>query len=97
MMNENFCAIAGVLALLLSTSAASAQGAWASEPYQTSPYTTGTPGPYSPPSSARKVASHRGYQGSFNLGVPIWLNADRDVVRPGVDLNGFGGFDMGYV
>lgn len=96
MMNEKFCAIAGVLALLLS-SAASAQGAWASEPYQTSPYTTGTPEPYSPPSSAQKVVAHRGYMGAFNLGVPLWLEADREVVRPGVDLNGFGGFDMGYV
>jgi hypothetical protein len=39
---------------------------------------------------------HRGYQGAFNLGVPIWLNVDKDVVRPGADLNFFGGFDIGY-
>ena len=39
---------------------------------------------------------HRGYQGSFSLGVPIFLNVDKNVVRPGADLNFFGGFDIGY-
>ncbi len=39
---------------------------------------------------------HRGYQGSFSLGVPIWLDVDRNVVRPGADLNFFGGLDIGY-
>ena len=39
---------------------------------------------------------HRGYQGSFSLGVPIWLDVDSSVVRPGADLNFFGGFDIGY-
>ncbi|MBT8469342.1 MAG: hypothetical protein KJN97_11400 [Deltaproteobacteria bacterium] len=97
MINERFCAVVGLLTLLLCTSATSAQGAWASEPYQASPYTTGTPEPYSPPSSAEKVAAHRGYMGAFSLGVPVWLNVDRNVVRPGAELYGFGGFDMGYV
>ncbi len=97
MMSTKFLAVAGVLALLLSTSAASAQGAWSSEPYQTSPYTTGSPDPYSPPSSAKKVAAHRGYMGAFTLGVPIWLKVDSNVVRPGAELYGFGGYDMGYV
>jgi len=40
---------------------------------------------------------HRGYQGSFTLGVPVWLDVDTNIVRPGADLNFFGGFDMGYV
>ena len=40
---------------------------------------------------------HRGYQGAFNVGIPLWLNVDRDVVRPGADLNIFGAYDMGYV
>jgi len=96
-MNARFCAVAGVLAVLLSTSATSAQGAWASEPYQTSPYTTGSPEPYAQPSSAQKVAAHRGYMGAFSLGVPVWLKVDSNVVRPGAELYGFGGFDMGYV
>ena len=39
---------------------------------------------------------HRGYQGSFSLGVPVFLNVDTNVVRPGADLNFFGGFDIGY-
>ena len=39
---------------------------------------------------------HRGYQGSFSLGVPVWLDVDHDVVRPGADLNFFGGYDIGY-
>ncbi len=40
---------------------------------------------------------HRGYQGAFNIGVPIWLKVDSNVVRPGADLNIFGAYDMGYV
>ncbi len=40
---------------------------------------------------------HRGYQGAFNLGVPIWLKSDPSVVRPGADLSFFGAYDMGYV
>jgi hypothetical protein len=97
MMITRFFSLVGLPALLLFNSVASAQGAWSYEPTQTSPYTTRPVEQYPPPSSVEQRASHRGYQGSFNLGVPIWLNADRDVVRPGVDLNGFGGFDMGYV
>lgn len=97
MMNTRFFAVAGVLALLLSTSAAAAQGAWSAEPYQTSPYTAGSADPYSPPSSAKKVAAHRGYMGAFTLGVPVWLKVDSNVVRPGAELYGFGGYDMGYV
>ena len=37
-----------------------------------------------------------GYIGAFSLGVPVWLNADRNVVRPGADLTAFGGVDIGY-
>ena len=95
-MNTRFCLVGGVLALLLSTSVASAQGAWSAEPSQTSPYSSHPVEQYPPPSSAEQRATHRGYQGSFNLGVPIWLDADRDVVRPGADLYGFGGLDIGY-
>ena len=40
---------------------------------------------------------HRGYQGAFHIGVPLWLNVDRNIVRPGADLNIFGAYDMGYV
>jgi hypothetical protein len=40
---------------------------------------------------------HRGYQGAFHIGVPIFFDVDRDIVRPGADLYGFGAYDMGYV
>ncbi len=40
---------------------------------------------------------HRGYQGAFHIGVPILLNVDRNVVRPGADLYVFGGYDIGYL
>jgi hypothetical protein len=57
--------------------------------------------PYEPsptePQPTEKVSAHRGFQGGFNIGVPIWLDVDTDVVRPGADLHFFGGYDMGYV
>ncbi|MBT8453261.1 MAG: hypothetical protein KJO40_14970 [Deltaproteobacteria bacterium] len=97
MINAKLFALLLLLALPLLVSPASAQGAWSYEATPTSPYSTRPVEEYPPPSSAAQRASHRGYQGSFNLGVPILLNADRNVVRPGADLYGFGGFDMGYV
>lgn len=57
--------------------------------------------PYEPsvakPEPVEKVSAHRGFQGGFNIGVPIWLDVDAKVVRPGADLHFFGGYDMGYV
>ncbi|MBW1831207.1 MAG: hypothetical protein JRJ10_05830, partial [Deltaproteobacteria bacterium] len=88
--------VGGALALLVSTSVASAQGAWSAEPSQTSPYSSNPVGQYPPPSSAEQQAYHRGYQGAFTLGVPVFLNVDKNVVRPGADLNFFGGYDIGY-
>lgn len=56
--------------------------------------------PYEPqpvePEPAEKVSAHRGFQGGFNIGVPIWLDVDKNVVRPGADLHFFGGYDIGY-
>ena len=96
-MNTHIFAILGALTLLLSTSAAAAQGAWSTEPSQTTTYTSRPVEQYQPTSSAKRQAQHRGYQGAFSLGVPIFLNVNKDVVRPGADLNFYGGFDMGYV
>jgi len=95
MMSTRFFAAAGILAFLLCSSGASAQGAWSYEPTPSSTYAASPVEQYPP--SAKQQASHRGYIGSFSLGVPIWLKVDSDVVRPGADLTGFGGFDMGYV
>jgi len=97
MMSTRFFTVAGALALLLCGSAASAQGAWSYEPTPTSPYANSPVEQYPPPSAAKQQAMHRGYMGAFHLGVPIWLKVDSNVVRPGADLYGFGGFDMGYV
>ena len=55
------------------------------------------PEPVKPPPGPEKVGAHRGFQGGFNLGVPVFLDVDTDVVRPGADLHFFGGYDMGYV
>jgi len=49
-----------------------------------------------PTPEPEKVSSHRGFQGGFNIGAPVFLDVDRDVVRPGADLHFFGGYDMGY-
>ncbi|HET6416827.1 MAG TPA: hypothetical protein VFG22_11070 [Polyangiales bacterium] len=95
-MNKRVCSVAGVLAPLLFISTAAAQGAWSYEPTPTSPYTS-TPVPEGPAESTSERSSmDPGLIGSFTLGVPVWLDADRSVVRPGVDLDFFGGVDIGY-
>jgi len=37
------------------------------------------------------------FQGGAEAGVPIFLDVDRDVVKPGASLTGWGGFDIGWV
>jgi hypothetical protein len=37
------------------------------------------------------------FQGGVEAGVPIFLDVDRDVVKPGASLTGWGGFDIGWV
>jgi hypothetical protein len=49
-----------------------------------------------PPSKAAPERKHRGLQGGLNIGVPLFLDVDKNVVRPGADIHGFGGYDMGY-
>lgn len=60
-----------------------------SESYETSPM---------PPAESKREPErkHRGLQGGLNIGVPLFLNVDKNVVRPGADIHGFGGYDMGY-
>ena len=83
-------------ALACLASSASAQGAWSSPPPTSSTYPSRPVEQYPPPSPAKQYAKHRGLQGALSLGIPIWLNADRDVVRPGADLSFLGAYDMGY-
>jgi hypothetical protein len=95
-MNKRVCLAAGVLAPLLFVSTAAAQGAWSYEPTPTSPYTS-TPVPEGPDTSTNERSSmDPGLMGSFTLGVPVFLDANRSVVRPGADLDFFGGVDIGY-
>ncbi len=56
-------------------------------------YSTQPPPAPKPKAPERK---HRGLQGGFNIGVPLFRDIDKDVVRPGADLHGFGGYDIGY-
>lgn len=82
------------LAALLSAPQAVAQDySYPTPPSQSSPYTA-QPAPAPPPSES--PAKSRGFQGGFNIGVPVWLNVNRSVVRPGADLHFFGGYDIGY-
>jgi hypothetical protein len=37
------------------------------------------------------------FQGGAKMGVPVFLNVDRDVVKPGLSMIGWGGFDIGWV
>lgn len=97
LMKRTTVILAAGMALAGSASSASAQGAWSSPPPTSSTYPSRPVEQYSTPSSAKQYAMHRGYQGALNLGIPIWLNADRNVVRPGANLDFFGAYDMGYV
>lgn len=36
------------------------------------------------------------FQGGVELGVPVFLNVDRDIVKSGASLAGWGGFDLGW-
>jgi hypothetical protein len=96
-MNRTALSFVALATLVGLTSSASAQGAWSSPPPPSSSVPSRPVEQYPPPSQAQQQTMHRGYQGAFNLGVPIWLNVDRNVVRPGADLNIFGAYDMGYV
>ncbi len=87
--------LSAVFALVLAHEAA-AQGYDYTYPTplpQDEPY---NPQPAQPEPEKEKVRNHRGWQGGFNIGVPLWLNVDKDVVRPGADLHLFGGYDVGY-
>jgi hypothetical protein len=96
-MNVNTIIIVTLLTSVGFASSASAQGAWSSPPPPTSSTPSRPVEQYGAPSDAKQYARHRGYQGAFNLGIPIFLDVDTSVVRPGADLNFFGAYDMGYV
>jgi opacity protein-like surface antigen len=36
------------------------------------------------------------FQGGVKLGVPVFLDVDRSIVRPGASIMGWGGFDLGW-
>lgn len=48
-------------------------------------------------SSAQARRVELRFQGGAEIGVPIFLDVDRDIVRPGVHIAGWGGFDIGWV
>jgi hypothetical protein len=96
-MNGKSFGIIAVVVLTMAASTASAQGAWSSPPPPSSSYPSRPVEQTPTPSPAKQQAMHRGFQGAFNIGIPLWLNVDRNVVRPGADLNLFGAYDMGYV
>jgi hypothetical protein len=94
MMGDKRIALWTVLGVLSAGPSAAAQKyTYPTPPPQNQPYTTEPA--YAPPPTP-KVSSHRGFQGGFNIGVPIFLDVDKDVVRPGADLHAFGGYDIGY-
>lgn len=48
-----------------------------------------------PKTGARARPTYRAY-GAFDIGVPVMLDVDRDLVRPGANLHAQGGWDFGY-
>lgn len=59
-------------------------------------YQTQSAPPPSPKSKPPPERKHRGLQGGLHIGVPLFLDVDKNVVRPGADIHGFGGYDIGY-
>jgi len=96
-MKRIACSFAAVLTLFAVHSVVSAQGAWSYEPPPTTTYSSRPVEQVPEPPSSKKRTSDRGLLGAFSLGVPVMLNVDRDVVRPGFDINGFGGVDIEYM
>lgn len=47
-------------------------------------------------SSAQDRRVQLRFQGGAEAGVPIFLNVDRNVVKPGASVSGWGGFDIGW-
>lgn len=80
------------LALWVPVSSASAQSTYA-------PYDPTEPPPETYPTTSE--IPQRGlktrFNWSMNIGVPVFLNVDHKVVRPGADIGWVGGLDIGYV
>ena len=106
MMKVDLRFAALVVALFLPTTLASAQ--WdASTQEGTS--TTATTAPTPPPAPSDQMVSQPvvqqpqeepgldvGFTWGLSIGVPIVLNVNRDNVRPGANINFFGGADFGF-
>jgi hypothetical protein len=50
-----------------------------------------------PAASAQDRRVQLRFQGGAEAGVPIFLDVNRDAVKPGASLTGWGGFDIGWV
>ena len=92
-MNTNPLITAALaVALFLPMSVASAQtgSSEAPAPDQEQPV-------YPPTSEVPQEGLKKKFQWSMNVGVPIFLDVDLKVVRPGADIAWVGGIDIGYV
>ena len=96
--------VATCVAVAMMTSLASAQGYSYPTPPPQNQQTTPSPQSVEPapestpePEPTEKVGASRGFQGGGNIGVPLFLDVDTDIVRRGADLHFFGGYDIGYV
>lgn len=92
-MNTNPLITAALaVALLLPISLASAQTGLSEEPApdQEQPV-------YPATSDVPEKGLQKRFQWSLNVGVPIFLDVDLKVVRPGADIAWVGGLDIGYV
>jgi hypothetical protein len=92
-LNVFVCATCAAMTFFLAGGVLAQGYSYPTPPPQDQPYGP----PPAEPEPTPKVSAHRGFQGGFNIGVPIFLDVDTNVVRPGADLHFFGGYDMGYV
>jgi hypothetical protein len=51
----------------------------------------------SPAASAQERRVELRFQGGMEAGVPIFLDIDRSIVKPGASIAGWGGFDIGWI
>lgn len=101
-LKNEFAALLWSALLLTSwTGTAHAQDATPQDPeWNDDPWGYTAPQPEDPPPTSElpeKTLVKRKFQWSMNLGVPLWLNVPKDVVRPGADLSWVGGVDIGYL
>jgi hypothetical protein len=87
-------AVAGLALCAARSTAAAQDGVSTTATYPPTPMVSETPPPVQEPGGKKPLEV--GFTWSLGIGVPIVLDVPRDVVRPGANVNFFGGADFGW-